>query len=1004
MLSHLFRIVQGSKIQGFCRSRDDSGDVGGGNNSFNAFSQPCQREKQRDNCAQHGVQGGAKRRMFGLLKLHSNCPSKDALTTSLGSPHKSSTTQGSDTSSTARKDPSAGHIRWESAYELQDGNCRTESSSSSSSISNSNSNKSSELYCPACGELGGALLCHECGPRPDNSFLIHYRRSYMYAALDAILTIAEFIQRSFRRLLPKYFCTGGGKSEANAEAGGAAAKQNNTATSYREEKAAAHRGVRRRQLKGHQEKGSSNADRHNPADEHQRDVQQRRAERSTETSQQQLPLQQQKQLNKQGLPSLRESKKVTYKFWATVNFLEDLFVSFSLRHPLLVWVSWSLLSIGFYCVLNCMLWPLLIVLFVYRRVRFYAWGVVVRWRRSIVFSDDLLARLQQQMKTCSRSGMLLPLPVPRRFGTKDGPIEVLSLMESQEKLFFSMPWMAVTGFAYCERLSFQELCMAITQKLLRPKTEFACLANCAGGSNFLDQLPLSAFLHPRLLAKVQRVMGRYCWVRQPGFQVSQQVVKCTKKGIDVLRQQHCAARQDTEAGADKGNRNSSCSCRSTSECNCLMDETDVLCLVNEAQAQPLDPMKPLWQFLYLENVILPPNPVENPLQKERIGSAVLFRMHHAVGDGISITRMFLKDFLCSAPAHPGCSVNDKPLYHTDAAEQAFLPEKVAFNTNERGAGGASSYQSSTSASNDAVCIAQACDSGSPVSAASTSTIWTVSGLSLKASAEGNDSEKCVLRSSQEEAPSGSAAPGATAPAATQAAASAGFGVVAAAQVGALQKPPISICSIPNTVFWRFLVAARFALQLPFYGAGMAMLLSYDELLKAPRSGSANRTRIASPICLPLQELKDLKTRLTAALAQQQQQQQQTHAEHTTNEATANSRLLSRLVKYSRNAGGTKGKNNGIRLTLNDIFATCIVGGYYRCTTQQELEERQKALNSGVSTDTKKPLNASLRKEQMNFVVPVNLRHAEEEAMDLRNRFASLIIQMPITPQGDSLQR
>ncbi|CDJ58515.1 hypothetical protein, conserved [Eimeria maxima] len=864
MLAHMLRFLQGSKVNSTCRSPGDRESLHHAHDSSSADCQPFQHADESNSNANVAKDDGKRRGIFGFLKLHSDCPSKAALRACPPSPRTSSAAE------TNAYDEHEGDTRWQSA-ETDDrkpnDSCSPPDSSNDSSTSGAGA--CSELYCPACGELGGALLCHECGPRPDNTFLRHYRRSYLYKALDILLSLAEFVGRSLLcvgSMLSKYLCTGGGKSEANEDAGVGGFKARRAAPSGLQLTEGACRAVRRRPGKGTQQKCSPNSDIQGPTDEQRQSVQHDTTEAAGKETNKQRQ-QEECKGNKLTPPPLRDPGSVTHKFWATVNFLEDLFVSLSLRHPLSGWLSWSLLSIGFYCVLNCMLWPLLILFFVYRRIRFYAWEAAVRLRRSIVFSDDLLAQLQrqqQQQLTSSRGWGLIPLPVPRGVGSKGvAPIEILSLMESQEKLFFSMPWMAVTGFSYCERLSFQELCMAITQKLLKPKQEFACLANCTGGSDFLDQLPVSAFLHPRLLARVQRVMGRYCWVRQPGFKVSQQVIKFTKKGINVLRKQRCAAKGEPEEGSKSGEENS-CFCRSAAECNCLMDEADVLCLVNEALSQPLDPMKPLWQFLYLENVIMPPNPAENPLQKERIGSAVVFRMHHAVGDGISITRMFLKDFLCSSPANPGCSINDRPFYPIDATEESFLQDKTTSGGD--GVEGAASSLSRASISNQPVSATHKCEEGTPVSAASTSTMWTVSGLSLKACVDGCDAttEKCMQRSSQ--AVGGAPTNGGP------------VTVAAAAQVGAAQKPPVSICSIPNTVFWRLFVALRFALQLPFYGAGMAMLLSYDELLKAPRSGSANRTRIAPPICLSLQELKDLKTRLIVALAKQQQQQQQQQQE------------------------------------------------------------------------------------------------------------------------------
>ncbi|CDJ68318.1 hypothetical protein, conserved [Eimeria necatrix] len=851
----------------------------------------------------------------------------------------------------------AGRIRWQSSgYNLED---------MSSSADKSRRN----LYCAACGELGGALLCHECSPRPD-AFLLHYRRSYMYKALDVLLSIAEFFGLQLRRawfLLRRYLFTGAEKSQPSAAVHEKADACALSKSSLPQGSASI---SRRRRLAGDAQSKNLRGTDCVQARQHQQEDTLLTRSRDTAERAQSSP----KQNEPQKL-QLHSPTNVTHTFWAMVNFVEDMLISWSYAHPLLVWAAWGILSLCFYCVLNCLLWPILIVLFLARRIRFYVWAVVVRWRNSIFFSEDLEARLAKQM---SASDGAVRLPLSQQATKRGNSTEILSLLESQEKLFFSMPWMAVTGFSYCERLTYQELCMAVTQKLLKPKSEYARLASCNGSDALLSHLPLSAFLHPRLLAKVDRVMGRYCWVRQPGFHVTQQVVRFTKKSIDVFRQQCFGDEQGMQDSCNP--LKCSCSCKSAADCNCLMDESDVICLVNGALSQPLDPTKPLWQFLYLENVIVPPDPTSNPLEKERIGSVVVFRMHHVVGDGISITRMFLKDFLCSMPSSPGGTIIEKPMAHKEMDDKPTPSEKSA---PAEASGETCHGQRPLEETNDTEDAVKTLENGSPAIAASTSTMWTASGPSQKASTEASDANEKLSRPAQEAL---------TFPGTVQAVAP--------------QKPPVSVCSVPDTAFWRLLVAARFAFQLPFYGAAMAMLLSYDGLLKAPRSGSAHKTRISHPIRLPLKELKDVKSRLEVVLAHQQ-----ATVESPVSPFPSLTKLLSRVFRSSKGSEGKPHlpeKQNGqgaatvttkcarassgaqegmktVRLTLNDIFATCIVGGYHRCTSRPKI-----GTDSNGTDDTKaatQPPSTNRRKEQINFVVPVNLRRRDEDAMDLRNRFA-----------------
>lgn len=808
------------------------------------------------------------------------------------------------------------------------------------------------VNCPSCDELGGALLCRECGPSPDR-FLHFYRTSYLYKSVDAGLRVFEGLGKLLARGVPP------GNSSSTI------ASPTDGATDARAAVCSASSWIQRqREVTRHINLRQSN-----------RGVKEDHQSQLLEASQveEEPPMQQQRDIlrnstsghlkcrldrrmwsrmevrdlddRSQAQPKqLRDHSKVSSSFWAHIWS-----IAFARHHSLVIWMTWGLLSVGFFLSLNCILFPVLALFFVLRWIRVLAWQATVRRLSRTTFSADLEPLLIKQI---NEGGDTLSIAELRK---TLGATEVLSLMESQEKLFFSMPWMAVTAFSYCETLTLPELCAAITQNLLKPREELSEFLSCKDNLDLLESLPVSAFSHPRLLTSVQRVMGRYCWARKQGFQVTQQVRKVTRKGIDLLRQQ----REKQEGGsagkrfADVSNTRSGyferpCVCTSVTECDCLMDESDVLFLVNEAVAQPLDPHKPLWQFLLLENVVLPASGADGPPDKQHIGSVVIFRIHHAVGDGISITRMFLKDLL---KATPGVVRTDGSHENDSLCQSGKDPEG-----DNQAVLHHSGSQYARAVSEEVDCAVPASDGGSPLSRASTSATWVSSGCFIKTLADGTDASGKVPDTEQEDVVSQSAIQG----------------------VSPL-KPSVSVCSIPEGIIWRVLVALRFALQLPFYAAGMAMLLRYDKLVDKPRSGSARRTSVARPIYLPLQHMKDLKERLAIALA-----------------AGSPSACSQRGECWE----GTN-KTHRLRITLNDMLAACVVGGYHRYTalTTGEVTSRGGSVEGGGT----KGLD-SCWKQDINFIIPVNLRRRDEDAKDLRNRFASLVVQMPVTPQGNSLER
>ncbi|KAL8436178.1 hypothetical protein ACSSS7_001908 [Eimeria intestinalis] len=851
-----------------------------------------------------------------------------------------------------------------------------------------------DAQCLVCGELGGALVCHECIAQGKGLYN-RYRTSYLYAALDSGVKFASLVGQLFAAdglLRRKCSSTLSATVHALAKAAGKPSCSPTAATRRRASAPSAKQLRRSKKVKRQSHADQTKASDHGKAEQVQQQAHMPQSSVKEQGRNQVVPQRK----------HFQDLNKVSNSFWAGVNFMEERALAHARHHPVSVWVLWGLLSAGFFCGINCILWPILAMLFLFRQLRILAWATAVRWLSSNIFSADFEDLLMKQRKAggCSIAAADLKKAV--------GGTEILSLMEAQEKLFFSMPWMAVTAFSYTESLTLPELSAAITKNLLRPREDFASLFDCK--EELLENLPLSAFVHPRLFTRVQRVMGRYCWVRQPGFHVSQQVIKLTRKGLNLLRQQHLREQgvvgcKTTECEEDAcPDAKGTCNCSSAAECNCLMDESDVIYLMNESLAQPLDPLKPLWQFVLLENVLLPSSVLNGSPAAQRIGSAVIFRMHHAVGDGISATRMFLKDFLRATPTgvdHTNSSSTSRQMHAREPAE--YLPAK------HLGAVGDASLQHSHSRyaaadSEETECTIQA-EVGSPSSVASTSTTWAPSGASLKASADASEvPEKAQNHVNKEGAPSSD--------------------VKGVPPI----KPSVSVCTLPDGLLWKVLIALRFVLQLPFYAAAMMLLSRYDGLLDAPRSGSASKTSIARPICLPLQHMKDLKEQLTLALKEEQlnrRTEKQHSGLHQLREQLGESKvgqqqgLLFQKLKgqqrsetcrapISRSKSDTIGDRPGNtatnvdspKLTLNDLFAACIVGGYHRCAAlaEAELQNEQRGID-GTSKSKR-----SGWKEDINFVVPVNLRRREEDAKHLRNRFASLIINLPVNSQRGSLER
>lgn len=305
------------------------------------------------------------------------------------------------------------------------------------------------------------------------------------------------------------------------------------------------------------------------------------------------------------------------------------------------WFLWIVISTAL-CLFSVCFWSVIALLALARPLKWGFWRAAVTLSRQCVFAESARRPWREGEPRLSPRAASPPFR------------EVLSPLSGQEKIFFTMPWMTVTAFAYCEHISVEDLKATVAERLLRTEATPELRSDAtAGGSQPLSskelaQTPLGRFSHPRLLSRVERVWSRYCWVRDANFSVDRHVLRLSKRDLHELLPETVNASLSRK-----------CCCSKNAECQCLVDERDVCALVNVAVSQPLDPHRPLWQFLILENVSLPLNEsgaAENPSLQPyapRLGSAVVFRMHHSVGDGVSILHMFLEDLLTSGHAEEG---------------------------------------------------------------------------------------------------------------------------------------------------------------------------------------------------------------------------------------------------------------------------------------------------------------------------------------------------------------
>ncbi|PHJ23343.1 ws dgat mgat [Cystoisospora suis] len=269
--------------------------------------------------------------------------------------------------------------------------------------------------------------------------------------------------------------------------------------------------------------------------------------------------------------------------------------------------------------------------------------------------------------------------------------EVFEVLTGQELMMFSQPLMIVSGVGYTDHLTLPDLVEVVETRLLGMKApkNGEVPVSCVGGSPD----PLTAFKHPRLRTVVGKLFGRYCWVRAEDFDVHNHVFRLNKHEVLSLLRHHRQkldqrhqevprpeeeeqTREEDEtvsfySGSERGEDvRERALCAGGDDCKCVISSAEAQALENALATQALQPSVPLWQFVLLEHVELPRvdeegHADEEPFSDEcvrnegaatrlTVGSMVMFRIHHAIADGIAITNMFLSDLL-SAPCGSGAT-------------------------------------------------------------------------------------------------------------------------------------------------------------------------------------------------------------------------------------------------------------------------------------------------------------------------------------------------------------
>ncbi|KEP63908.1 UNVERIFIED_CONTAM: hypothetical protein HHA_237045 [Hammondia hammondi] len=323
--------------------------------------------------------------------------------------------------------------------------------------------------------------------------------------------------------------------------------------------------------------------------------------------------------------------------------------------------------------------------------RWFSWP----WRSTLVRSGLMHDKLRERdisRKSVSqyKAASTLPFRPPRR-------TEIFEVLSGQELMMFSQPLMIVSGVGFSDHLSHDDLIEVVETQLLAKKEQASVGKNATYSDCANEWEPLTVYKHPRLRTVIGKLFGRYCWVRAEDFNVRNHVLKLNRhEALSLLRHhsgtlhglhhgvvQHYKQEQqritDEESLASTFSSSDSCGrykdkilCDEGDNCKCVVTSAEAQALENVLATQALQPSMPLWQFVLLEHVELPGLDEGDRLEREnssshkddddgfddasfnsrRVGSMVMFRIHHAVADGIAITNMFLSDVL-SAPCPRG---------------------------------------------------------------------------------------------------------------------------------------------------------------------------------------------------------------------------------------------------------------------------------------------------------------------------------------------------------------
>ncbi|PFH37176.1 hypothetical protein BESB_036340 [Besnoitia besnoiti] len=337
------------------------------------------------------------------------------------------------------------------------------------------------------------------------------------------------------------------------------------------------------------------------------------------------------------------------------------------------------------------------------------WWLSWPWRSSLVAAADMRTRDHErcpQEKPLHLSNLTAsPSSRPPR------RTEIFEVLSGQELMMFSQPLMVVSGVGFSDHLSLDDLIDVVETQLLAKKELGDMEIDVMEPEHSNDPEPLTVYKHPRLRTVIGKLFGRYCWVRAEDFDVRNHVLKLNRHEVLSLLRHHKGRLHRLHAGVilpslqhhqsgshEEESRYSACGstdseasypgetlCDGGDSCSCIVTSAEAQALENILATQALQPSMPLWQFVLLEHVELPvfdeaeaeaPNPnsrthgdvQEGPCTPRPTGSMVMFRIHHAVADGIAITNMFLSDVLsaCSATESGMAASNGDEILEADS--------------------------------------------------------------------------------------------------------------------------------------------------------------------------------------------------------------------------------------------------------------------------------------------------------------------------------------------------